>query len=225
MEEKADRPGEILARQLRYWRQERRKLSAQGLADRLTGLGAPTLNRRVISKIETGERGVTLDEWLQLAHALAVPPPLLFLDLASGQPVRIADGAVIHPWLAWRWVTGEEPPIVTSRAVSRAAEFAEAKHAVYLYRFEGKASDAVHGAEREVSAAEFAGDGGALTAARTRYAEALKELARCLDDMVINGIQPPAMPRDWVENMRALKLLEHPERVEIFESEGDGGGS
>lgn len=222
----SERPSEVLARQVRYWRDERRKLSAQGLANRLAEIGAPTLNRRSISKIENGERGVTLDEWLQLAHALAVPPLLLFLDLRQGADVRIADQVIVHPWLAWTWVVGEAPPVMTDRTVTRVEEFANAKHAVELYRHEARAANAVHHAQSSVRSAEFAGDQAALQAARGQYADALRELARCLDDMVENGgMEPPGLPREWVETMRSLKLLRYPDRVQIFEPrDGDDAG-
>ena len=60
-----------LQRQIRVWR-ERRNLSAQALADRIAKIGG-TLSRVAISKIENGDRGATVEEWLLLAHALAVP--------------------------------------------------------------------------------------------------------------------------------------------------------
>jgi transcriptional regulator with XRE-family HTH domain len=222
-DQEPERPSEILARQVRYWR-ERRKLSAQALANRLAELGASALNRRVVSKIENGDRGVTVDEWLQLAHALAVPPPMLFLDLRQGSDVKIADEVVIHPHLAWQWVVGEIPPVVSSpwrppsgrRVVTRVEEFSQANHAIELYRFETKAVAAVRDTERLIRRAEYTDDQDALRAARSRHAEALHELARCLDDMVQNDIEPPALPGEWVEKMRSLKALKYPDRVRIF---------
>lgn len=217
MEEQENRPSEVLARQVRYWREKQRKLSAQGLADRLANLGAPHLNRRVISKIENGDRGVTVDEWLQLAHALAVPPPLLFLDLKSGADVRIADGVVIHPWLAWQWVVGEEPPVMSDRTVTRVEEFSRAKHAIELYRFEAAAAGAVLNATSELRRAEFVGDAERAQAARAQYAEALTELARCFNDMIRNDVKPPAVSQAWADDLRALGQLEYPDRLEIFD--------
>jgi hypothetical protein len=227
VEEQASRPSEVLAKQLKHWRWDVRKLSAQDLANRLAELGAPTLNRRVISKIENGDRGVTLDEWLQLAHALAVPPPMLFLDFRSGCPIRIADKAIMHPWLAWEFVTGEEMPIVTDggrAVVSRVDEYASAKSTIHLYRQQLKAVAAVRNTETAVNSAEYAKDRAALRAARSSHAEALQKLATVLDAMTEHGIQPPAMSPTWVSTMRELKMLKYPERVGLFEpQEADDG--
>jgi transcriptional regulator with XRE-family HTH domain len=216
-------PERVLARQLKYWRDER-KLSAQALANRLAELGAPGLNRRVIAKIENSERGVSLDEWLQLAHALAVPPPLLFLDLRSGSEVRITDSVVLHPWLAWEWIQGEHPPVMTDRTVARVEEFARAKHAIFLYRHEVKAASAVQDATHDLRRAEFVGDSASMQEARARYAAALTELARCFDDMVENGIQPPGVISRWLDDMRGMGLLRHPDRVTVFEPGASADG-
>lgn len=212
-------PSEVLPRQLKRWRDER-KLSTQALADRLSELGS-ALNRRVISKIESGERGVSLDEWLQLAHALAVPPPLLLVDLKSGQDVAVAPGVVLHPWLVWEWVTGEEPPLVRASGggafVSRVEEFGRAKTAIFLYRREANAANAVQNARSAMRAAEFAGDEAADKAARSQYADALKALAQVLDEMVENGVEPPGKPREWIETIRSLELSRYPDRLAVHE--------
>jgi transcriptional regulator with XRE-family HTH domain len=217
-------PSEVLGRQVKRWR-TRRRLSAQDLANRATDIGATTLTRVAISKIEVAQRGVSLDEWLQLAHALAVPPPLLFLDLESGDDVQVAPAAVLHPWLVWEWVAGEIPPPMTDHSVARAAEFGDAKHVIHLYRYERAAADAVSRAEFDIRQAEYADDAAALREARTRHADALKELARCLDDMTNNGVQAPGMPPDWVDAMRQLQLLKHPDKITVFRhrSEPDAG--
>jgi transcriptional regulator with XRE-family HTH domain len=209
--------------QLRRWR-ERRELTVQGLADRVRELGGK-LDRTTIWKIENKGRGVSLDEWLQLAHALAVPPPLLFLDLESGGDVEIAPGAVLHPWLAWEWVTGQLAPPVTSRAITRPNEFSVAETAVRLYRHEQAKAKAVQRADFRVHQAEHAKDPAALKAARAQQADALRELAAALDEMVDHEMTPPAKPREWVEIMRKLRVLRHPEHVTVYEggaSDGDG---
>lgn len=221
MEQPSARPSEVLARQVELWR-KRRKLSAQALANRLAELGSETLNRRSISKIENGDRGVSLDEWLQLAHALAVPPPLLFLDLESGQRVEIAPAAVLHPWLAWEWVTGEEPPVVTGNLATRVEEFAQARTTITLYRKEITASEAIHRAESDIAAAEYTGDEQQLKSARFYRVEALRVLGKTLDEMVEHDMALPGLPATWVEAMRSLKALKHLDRVPIAEGSTDG---
>src|SRR5690606_15849216 len=192
MEGQASKPSEHLARQLGRWREER-KLSAQQLADRIAGLGG-TLSRAAISQIENGDRGVSVDEWPQLA--LAVPPPLLFLDLQSGEDVAIAPRVALHPWLVWEWVTGEvASPVPAPEGgayMSRVAEFGRAMTAIYLYRREGAAARAAHSAQTRIGEAEYAGDEEQVRAARAAYVESLRELARALDAMVEHGVTPPA---------------------------------
>jgi transcriptional regulator with XRE-family HTH domain len=59
-------------------------LSAQALADRLAEQGFPEVNRRVLSKIEVGDRRVTLDEAVALCKVFDVS----IADMVSPEPVR-----------------------------------------------------------------------------------------------------------------------------------------
>ncbi|WP_200213393.1 helix-turn-helix domain-containing protein [Micromonospora coerulea] len=214
------RPSEVLGQQVRKWRERRGNLSAQGLANRIAEIGG-TLSRVAISKIENGDRGVSLDEWLQLAHALAVPPPLLLVDLESGADVAVAPMVELHPWLVWRWVTGQEPPLVRTQqgetVVTRVTEYERARTAVFLYQHEQRRAEAVTRASSDLRAAEYAGDEAAITAARAAHADALRDLAGALDDMVVNDVTPPGMPRKWVETIRELEMSKYPDRLVIFE--------
>lgn len=225
MSDQPKRPSEVLAEQVKAWR-DQRKLSAQGLADRIKELGG-SLSRVAISKIENGDRGVSLDEWLQLAHALAVPPPLLFVDLKSGADVAIAPGVALHPWLVLEWVRGEHPPLVRSPGggalVTRVEEFSRAQDAVHVYRREEAAAEAVQRAKQEMRAAEFAGDAQAVTAARGQYVDALRQLAEVLDEMVERDMTPPGKPGDWTEAIRDLGLSRYPGRLVTFTPEGADG--
>lgn len=222
-------PSEVLAREIRRWRTER-KLSAQDLANRLAELGSD-LNRRVLSKIENGERGVSLDEWLQIAHALAVPPPLLLLDLTGGQDVALAPDVALHPFALWEWVTGEQPPSLPRPDGGiqpvRVEEFNRSKMAIALYRVERRDSHAVRLAQADVRKAEYAGDSRALSEAKAAEAAALQELAICLDHMVESGMVLPGEPAEWVEKIRSLGLSQYPDRLVTVEGRGgasaDGG--
>jgi transcriptional regulator with XRE-family HTH domain len=221
----ASRPTEVVGRQVRHWREER-KLSAQALANRLEELGS-ALDRRAVSKIENGTRGVSLEEWLHLAHALAVPPPLLFLDLESGEDIAIAPNVVLHPWIAWGWISGEHASPVPSAGggalISRVEEFGRATRAVQLYQLEEKASNAVHNARSAIRAAEYTGDADAMKAARTTNVEALRELAEVHDWMIENSMTPPGKPVGWVETIRALDLSKYPDRLQVFKGPADDG--
>ncbi|SCF22762.1 helix-turn-helix domain-containing protein [Micromonospora mirobrigensis] len=225
MSDRPRRPSEVLAEQVKVWR-DQRKLSAQGLADRIKELGG-SLSRVAISKIENGDRGVSLDEWLQLAHALAVPPPLLFIDLKTGADIAIAPNVALHPWLVWRWATGQEPPLLRgalgSGVVTRVEEYERARTAVHLYKHEQNASEAVHQALTALRSAEYTGDSAVIAGARSAHVKALGELATALDDMVAMDVQPPGKPRAWVEIMRELGLSKYPDRLVIWEPKGADG--
>jgi transcriptional regulator with XRE-family HTH domain len=221
----ASAPGEVLGRQVRRWREER-KLSAQALANRLAEIGSK-LDRRAIFKIETENRSVSVDEWLQLAHALAVPPPLLLVDLDSGHDIAVAPQVNLHPWIVWGWIAGEHPSPVPSEhggaLISRVEEFGRAKTAVHLYRGEENAANAVHKALSAIRAAEYTGDEEALKVARTAHVESLRELASVLDAMVENSMTPPSKPEKWIEKIRALDLSKYPDRLQVFRGPVDDG--
>lgn len=214
----ARKPVEVLGAQVRRWRDER-NLTAQALASRLAEMGS-SLDRRAILKIETNTRGVSVDEWLQLAHALAVPPPMLFLDLDSGESIAVAPNVVLHPWIVWGWITGEHAsPVPSERGgalVSRVEEFARAKSALHLYRSEESAADAVHNALSAIRAAEYTGDEAALKLALGGHLKALRELASVLDAMVDNGMTPPAKPEKWIETIRDHTMSRYPDRLQVF---------
>ena len=213
-------PGQVLGRQIRHWRKER-NLSAQELANRLAEIGS-SLDRRAIFKIETESRGVNVDEWLQLAHALAVPPPLLFLDLESGEDIAVAPEVVLHPWIVWGWIAGEHASPVSSprggALASRVEEFSRATTAVRLYRSEEETNNAVANAKSAIKLAEYTEDEEGLKAARAQKGEALRELAHVLDAMIENGMAPPAKTPDTIETIRSLGLSRHPDSLRIFQT-------
>lgn len=150
-----------------------------------------------------------------------MPPPLLFLDLESGDDVEVAPGAVLHPWLVWEWVTGNEGPVVTGNFAARVNEFGRAQSAVRLYRRETAAAAEVHRASSVLTEAEFAGDEASMQKARAQYAATLRSLAEVLDDMVERGVTPPGKPRTWIETIRELGFSSHPDSLVIFESRSE----
>lgn len=218
-EDGAMRPSQFLGRQVKFWR-DRRKLTAQAVADRLAEIGAPALNRVALSKIEVGERRVSVDEWLQLAHALAVPPAMLLMDFRTGEHVALTPDIELHPWLMWKWIRGEEPPMVTNPAggalVTRVEEFGQATTAIQLYCQEEDAANLVHNARSAIRNAEYVGDPKLQAEARAQFVEALQKLTAVLDEMVENGIEPPAKPAAWIEPIRELGMSRYPDRLSIY---------
>jgi transcriptional regulator with XRE-family HTH domain len=85
-------------------------LSAQALADRCGALGYK-IHRSIIAKLERGHRQtVTLADWLILARALHVPPPLLLVPL--GEPgrdrVELLPGVEVDAWQTVKWLGGRQ---------------------------------------------------------------------------------------------------------------------
>lgn len=107
MEEHGKSPSQVLAELLPAIR-ARRQLSAQQLAAAVRKLGG-TLDRAAISKIETGARGVSLDEAVLLAVALDVAPVHLLTPRDDDEPVSVAPAVTVAADRARRWVRGLEP--------------------------------------------------------------------------------------------------------------------
>lgn len=216
-------PTAILRRQLRRWRDER-KLTARQLEERLAEMGSK-LDRRAIAKIEAETRGITVDEWLQLAHALAVPPPLLLMDLDSGDKVEIADNIELHPWIVWGWIAGEYASPVPSEngssLVSRVEEFGRAQTTVQLYQQEEASSNAVYSAAANIRAAEYTGDDEQLRAAKSDHVENLRILAQTLDAMIETGMTPPGKAAAVIAAIRSLELSRYPDRLVVFQGPPD----
>jgi transcriptional regulator with XRE-family HTH domain len=108
--DQAPTPANVLAHELSAWR-DRTKTTAQQLAERITELGGK-LTRQAISKIENGQRGVSIDELFLIARALRVPPALLLFPVGRSRPkdfdeVELAPGTPRHPWTGLRWFVGD----------------------------------------------------------------------------------------------------------------------
>jgi transcriptional regulator with XRE-family HTH domain len=216
-------PSQVLAAQVKFWR-NRRGLSAQALADRVAEAGGG-LDRAAIAKIEVGKRGVSLDETLLLAYALAVPPPLLFLPIGTEDRVAITPNVVVHPDLAWRWVEGDSPPMTSDRHAIRLHEWHEAMTPVRLYSQLRAVQDATRKAAMWVQSTEeeinYLGSktetlDRLLTERREQYLNALKEYAKILARMLEQGVQPPAVAREYLDTMRAAGIAVPP-GVRAFE--------
>ena len=98
------RISEAVPRQLLKWRIHR-GLTTQRLAAMMEELGEP-LHASAITKVERGDRKVSLDEVFAFAAALAVPPVLLLVPLDGKESrLRVTDKSEIHPHLVLDWIT------------------------------------------------------------------------------------------------------------------------
>jgi transcriptional regulator with XRE-family HTH domain len=108
-------PSEILVGELQAAR-GRKGWTQRQLADRLEELGAP-LDRSTIAKVESGKRGVLLDEVFWFAVALDVSPPALVLP-RDAEPVQLAPALEAGSWEALQWFRGLYPLAATDAAES-----------------------------------------------------------------------------------------------------------
>lgn len=88
---------------------KRRGMSVRLLSERVTELGRPVLPS-AITRIESGERRLDVDDLMALALALDVSPVTLMLPASTtcaDDPVPVSSTMDL-PWsVAWRWAHGE----------------------------------------------------------------------------------------------------------------------
>jgi transcriptional regulator with XRE-family HTH domain len=94
---------------------KRRGLTTRQLSAALERAGRP-IPASGITRMEKGERAVTVDDLAALATVLDVSPAALMLPAEDSGPVHITPAKPV-PWLvAWRWAHGEHPPFTPGGA-------------------------------------------------------------------------------------------------------------
>lgn len=104
----ATTPSQEMAARVRTVRIRKGWTSQQKLADELGKLGYE-VDRSAIARLETGKRGVHVDEAFALAAALEVSPLSLMLPSAPGEPVAVAPEMTVTSAEARAWARGESP--------------------------------------------------------------------------------------------------------------------
>lgn len=88
---------------------KRRGLTTRQLSAALERAGRP-IPASGITRMEKGERAVTVDDLVALATVFDVSPAALMLPPEDSGPVHITPSKAV-PWdVAWRWAHGEQPP-------------------------------------------------------------------------------------------------------------------
>jgi len=200
---KARRISEVAAQRIAWWRNQR-NLTVEQLVQRVAALGED-LPRVTITKIENGQRGISLDEGFLLAAALNVPPPLLFLPLESGEHVAVTPKSIIHPDLAYRWLTGEGPLASTMRGTMGLHEWLEASRTPRLYEQLHEAHDRAERAHGKLVEAVYIDDDDAIRRARKNLVAPLRAYAAVLEEMRTEGLNPPALPTEWDKELRGME--------------------
>lgn len=192
----------------------------------------PDLGRQVISNLENGRRDmVTLSEVLTLAYALDVPPVSLFLP-TGGERLAITPDIEMDAMRLLLWVSGEQPPgdprmplrypgeeaaaalrPVLDEISARSQRWIEIAGPLQLYR--KLFTEVTQTAMREALARDGDED------AKFEFEQdALRSLAIPLNQMMESGVTPPRLPANWVNQMRRLGVLAHPEAVPVLVEDG-----
>ncbi|BCJ65141.1 helix-turn-helix domain-containing protein [Polymorphospora rubra] len=219
-------PEQLLALSIRHHREQQR-LTAQQLADRVRQQGG-NLSRQVISKMELGGRGISIDDLFVLARALSVPPYLLLFpvgtrtDQISGE-VEIVPGITLSTWAAARWFTGEA---MTSDEV-------ETRQAVPLYLF--RQHDRVLNDYLDIVTDDLFPPSPATAdpERKSRAGQLLVRLRNIRADMRRHDLEPPELPDDlrYIDEKRHVYLTpeqadaivaEHPGSLRIVDQTGRG---
>ncbi len=217
---------DVLAARVKLFR-DRRGWSAARLAEECARCGAPDLTAAAIANIETGRRDkdtgrrrrmVTVDEWLVLAYALAVPPVLLLVPLRDANRTPITPTVAVPPALALSWIRGDRPPLPEEEGApvpqERVAAWREASRTLRLESSLGRAYDAAAETAERVRWAQH-NDPERAERAGLLHEEALRRLAEVVNAMVAEELVIPPIPSDW----RAA-MFEHLRRPDLVPDAG-----
>jgi hypothetical protein len=137
---------------------DRRKLSAQQLADRTAEFGMP-IPRNVVANLESGRRDtVTVAEVLVLAAVLGVSPMELISPVGYDEEIEILPGRKMDPLQASRWVDGELTLDATGQAGGLRSPSLAERSGIGLIEEHAALLDQVHAHEGEVVRSEGAFD-------------------------------------------------------------------
>jgi transcriptional regulator with XRE-family HTH domain len=165
-----------------------------------------TLGRGAIAKIESGDRKVSVDDWVLLAAALNVPPPLLLVPLGSEDAVEITPRSRIHPHLALEWLSGAECLTSSRQRVIRRGEWLAGAEPLRLWRNLRSVQDDLGRAVAWVQRAQYTGDAEQKRKAKSAHVEALEALHAHLLRMQTAGERPPGMNRQTLADMETVGL-------------------
>jgi transcriptional regulator with XRE-family HTH domain len=192
----------VVAKNVKRWR-DKRNLDQQGLADRLAELGWPA-DRTAITRIERGDRRVTVDDLGLLAVALNVPLSVLLLPIYEGHDVAVAMGeaSAVNRWLLFEWMIGNEP-----LSLGQLDGWRSGAEPLWLY-------------ERVRRALHHTASPHPLGAEPAEWLDWLQELVDAVHDMELSGC--PALDLIGPERRRAIKHRKMvPSRFQRFQVGGN----
>lgn len=205
LKETERKPSDVAGQQI-AWLRERKGWTQVDLAERLGEDFGVVVDPATVARIETGKRGLSLDETFLFAAALDAPPSLLMLPLGTGDDVAVTPTTTVHPWLAYCWLTGEGPLTNSDRYAVRLQEQHETRVPLRLYRRLQRLQETVHSAHAGMKATTRVDNEDEWQRQRDRFTEALRDLAEHLEMMDEAGVRPPRMSVEWYDAMDQLGL-------------------
>lgn len=202
------RVSQVVGGQVRRHR-KRRGWTQQRLAEAISDHGG-TLSRGAVAKVESGVRDVSIDEFLLLAAALNVPPPLLLVPLGGEvedrvDRVEVTPRSRIHPHLALEWLCGNEPLVNSAHVNIDRAGWLFGSEPLRLWNGLRLAQEAIADVPRGVRSAGYSGEEAILREAK-QNTDTLEALHAHLRRMQSAGEWPPALHPDTLLAMRTLGL-------------------
>jgi len=193
-------------------------LTQDELSARVAALGFE-LSRVAIANIESAGRpdsanknksradAATVTDFLALAIALDVPPPLLLAPLGDEEEVQIGT-LTFHPHLLVDWLAGETnpAPLPENMGFGRSAWFDNSER-LRDFRELRRLQDQCHSAESRLATAEERGDDAEVTAARRAFDRRLRDIYRLTVSMERAGTTTPELPAGWADRMEELRHL------------------
>ncbi|MGH3768767.1 MAG: helix-turn-helix domain-containing protein [Pseudonocardiaceae bacterium] len=200
-------PTAVIARQVRQLR-ESYKWSAERLASEMTQAGAPW-DRTIVANLENGRRGtVSVAELLALAYVLDVPPVILLAPLGEDQAVTVLPGLDLKPYELRAWMIGAaRARRVTPDTPVAMQRWQRAARPIRLYEQISDTGSDLHRLDLEARAAKRIGQPARIQETQAAYVDALRAWAEVVKAMHQEGMRPPALVPEWLDDARELGLL------------------
>lgn len=195
-----DRPSDVFARRVKEARQRRGWNQAE-LTRRLREEGGWPVADSLVTKMETGARGVSLDEAVTVAWVLGVPPAFLYLPVGDAEGVQLTERVAVHPDRARQWAVGEAPT-PTERTNRLVPQWSDDMAVWRLFDQFNEAVAAVIDAESAVSHAEYVGDPDEIKERRGDVVRALVSMDEASKAIRDRGMVAPAVSERILEAMK-----------------------
>jgi len=197
-----DTPAEVFARRMRSYR-ENRVWSQADLARELSQIGWK-VDRAQVARIESGDRGIALNEAIMIAWVLAIPPALLYLPLGEAANIALAPEVIVHPDAARTWVTGVGPAATSDQFARMPGEWKTDMVVWWLHDRLGEQFSKANQTQTRIRSAEYVGEG--ISEAKQDHVDALRELVDLLNDMRERGLVVPEIQETMSDELKALEI-------------------